>query len=205
MALEHVGRGTHDACKVFDAVDVGVVLHVLPTVNFVRAWPCCRGKGRRGGCRGRCCKCEGRWGSVASGHLGVVVVGRRPPFNAPTLSVVVDVEIGVLCDEILESPLGKQLRELSKNLLLRPSRLLNQFMIDLLWVEGSTVGPQAHAYQFRRALQISRYQFRRAPRRARNITSLMYRQRLVRRRRRVHNATEKAMQDLNWHVPVFRA
>ena len=120
------------------------------------------------------------------------------------LLLCIGVEVGVLFDEILEIPLGKQPRELSKNLLLRPSRLHNQFMIDPAWVEIATVGPQAHAYQLRRELQISRYQFRRALRRARNIIPLMYRQRLV-RRRRVHNATEKVMQDLNWHAPVWRA
>ena len=99
------------------------------------------------GCRGRGCRGEGRWGRSFSG----LALRRRSPFNVPAPFLFIDVELGMLFNETPQTPLGKQVRELLMNLLLRPSRLHNLFMTDLGWVEGATVGPQAHAYQIRRA------------------------------------------------------
>ena len=61
--------------------------------------------------------------------------------------------------------------------------------------------PQAQAYQIRRALEISRYQIRRA----RGCSSLIYRQRLVRPLRVSHNATDIVKHGLYGPVPVGRA
>ena len=61
----------------------------------------------------------------------------------------------MLFNELPQTSFWKQARELSMHLLLRPSHVHKLFMIDLGWGEGATVGPQAEAYQIRRALQVS--------------------------------------------------
>ena len=120
----------------------------------------------------------------------------------------INVELEMLFNELAQTSLGKQARELSINLLLRASRLRNLFTIDRGWGEGAAVSPQAQAYQIRRALPVSGGNILKfsCNHRARGCSTLIYRQRLVRRRRvRVHHATDIVKQVFYWHVPVCRA
>ena len=72
-------------------------------------------------------------------------------------------------------------------------------MTDLGCGEGATVGPQAQAYQIRRALQFSFENVLKFSLEELSFICAIYRQRLV------QNANDIVPQGLYWHLPVSRA
>ena len=100
--------------------------------------------------------------------------------NALDPSLFIQAELGMLFDVMPQSPPRKQVRELIVNLRLPAALSHNLSMIDVGWVDGAVVSPQAQAYQIRHALPVSCgniSKFSCCNHRARGCCTLIYRQR----------------------------